>query len=991
MGVVYRAEQVSLKRVVALKMIRSTLLASEQEVQRFLAEAEAAATLSHPNIVPIYEIGELDGQHYFTMRLIEGTTLGEKVSHFREDSRGAAEVMRTVAEAVHSAHQHGIIHRDLKPTNILVDEESEPHVTDFGLAKQVEADSGLTLSGQIMGSPHYMAPEQARGDSRDTTTAADVYGIGAILYELLTGHPPHVADSMMEILRRVVEEEPATPSSINQSIDRDLETITLKCLEKNPEDRYPSAAGVANDLGRWLERKPIIARPASRTERFFKWVRRRPVHAGLAGLATAFVLTLGIGGPLVAIDEIRLREAADEARALAAERETETLRTLYFSECLLTNITFGERNDYSRLRRTIERWHPENAGRDLRGWEWYYLAGLFPKENNVNSLGHNALSLSLDPRSGDRLISTSGNTLLWAEGEAAPKSIGPGSRTAIWIPGRREAWGIFGASKVISRFHVETGELARISELDGTISAIRPSPDGEFVAVGTNLQTIHIFETSTGNELAREDVGSYAFPDWSADSSRLYTVGIGGKGLIIWHRDTSRFETSRTKRRLGLITALATHPKRPLLVSGTHEGKVFITDLTTEETRELPFDHDSSAIHSLRWSPDGTRLGSLGQDEVIRTWSETSGSLQAEIRHGDDMREFQWITHDRIAVVAEDRYFEMDAVPTDAERSVDLGQRYYSHRNTMSYADSGTLYAANGKDLFAIAPGESTAHPAFSSDRWIRRAKASPDGRLAVISHVNGPMTVIDLEQGGKIRFQTEDFHWIDGLDFSPDGSLLATAHHQPGQIRVWSTEGGALLHSLPFQGERNFTGVSFNHDGSLLACQGAGGAITIVDTETGDVIARNQSIGSGFGVGVHWEPSGDRLMSAGRSGWIAVWDFDGTELHPRVLPDREPGLSSLAWSPDGSRIASISTEGVIRLVDSWTGAISLRFGLGEEDSYDTETVELEWSPDGQEIVYTLKNTGTIGKLLAPGWIPNPDAAPHAGSPVYAPQGAGAW
>lgn len=492
MGVVYRAEQISLKRVVALKMIRSTLLASDQEVQRFLAEAEAAATLSHPNIVPIYEIGEIEGQHYFTMRLIEGATLGDKVEELGKNPRRAAELIHTVAEVVHAAHQHGIIHRDLKPSNILVDEEGEPHVTDFGLAKQIEEDSGLTLSGQIMGSPHYMAPEQARGDSRDTTTAADVYGLGAILYELLTGKPPHVADSMMETLRQVVEEEPADPSSLNHAIDRDLKTITLKCLEKNPADRYPSAAGVANDLQRWLEKKPIIARPAGRTERFFKWVRRRPVHAGLAGLAIAFVLTLGIGGPIVALEEIRLRQAADEARELAAEREAETLRTLYFSECLLTYLSFGERNDFSRLRRTVDRWLPENAGRDLRGWEWYYLASLFPEEENPREFPFPLRSVSFDHESGEFLISGQKDGFLWGGADDEPVSTGTGSRQLVWIPGTRKAIGYFGPGKAIFRKDLESHELKKFAQVDGQITSVSPSPDGELVAVGTFDNVLHL-------------------------------------------------------------------------------------------------------------------------------------------------------------------------------------------------------------------------------------------------------------------------------------------------------------------------------------------------------------------------------------------------------------------------------------------------------------------------------------------------------------------
>jgi tRNA A-37 threonylcarbamoyl transferase component Bud32 len=311
MGVVFRARQVGLNRFVAVKMIRAGQLASAAEVQRFRTEAEATANLDHPHIVPIYEIGEHQGQHYFSMKLIEGENLAESIAKGRfrfpastaphrqsalaERQSAIATFMAKVAHAVHHAHQHGVLHRDLKPSNILLDERGEPHLTDFGLAKLVERDRGQTLTDAILGTPSYMSPEQAAGKSKAITTAADIYSLGAILYEMLTGQRLFRGESAQEILQQVLDTEPTRPRLLNSAVSADLETICLKCLEKQPARRYPSAEALAQDLERWLHGKPITARPAGFAVRTWKWMRRHPGSVRLAGLVLLSVL-LGAAG-----------------------------------------------------------------------------------------------------------------------------------------------------------------------------------------------------------------------------------------------------------------------------------------------------------------------------------------------------------------------------------------------------------------------------------------------------------------------------------------------------------------------------------------------------------------------------------------------------------------------------------------------------------------------------------------------------------------------
>jgi tetratricopeptide (TPR) repeat protein len=295
MGVVYKARQVSLQREVALKMVLAGRCGAAADLLRFRSEAEAAAHLDHPNIVPIYEVGEYRGRHFFSMKLIEGGNLKEHLARFAQDQRASARLLATVARAVHYAHQRGILHRDLKPGNILLDAKGRPHITDFGLAKRITRDPGLTDPGAVVGTPSYMAREQALG--QPLTVSADVYGLGAILYELLTGRPPFRGATSFDVLQQVVEREAQRPGAFAPGIDHDLETICMKCLAREPQGRYGSADALADDLDNWLEGRPIRARRAGMGERAVKWARRRPAAAALVAVlgVTAASLATGYG------------------------------------------------------------------------------------------------------------------------------------------------------------------------------------------------------------------------------------------------------------------------------------------------------------------------------------------------------------------------------------------------------------------------------------------------------------------------------------------------------------------------------------------------------------------------------------------------------------------------------------------------------------------------------------------------------------------------
>ncbi|HVW02837.1 MAG TPA: protein kinase, partial [Planctomycetaceae bacterium] len=311
MGVVYKARQTRLNRTVAIKMILSGNLASDEDVRRFQREAQAAANLQHPNIVSVHEVGLHDGHHYFSMDYVDGRSLADLIRENPARPRQAAAWVRETATAIHYAHQQGTLHRDLKPSNILVDRSGRVRITDFGLAMRTTADQALTQTGQIVGTPAYMPPEQAQSKRSLIGPASDVYSLGAILYELLTGRPPFRSDSAVTTIQQVIQSEPVSPRLLNPGVPRDLETICLKCLQKEPHKRYLTAELLAEDLERFLRGEPIVARPIGRIARAWRWCRRNPLPASLASAAIGLLLTIACGATIAYLREAALHERAE--------------------------------------------------------------------------------------------------------------------------------------------------------------------------------------------------------------------------------------------------------------------------------------------------------------------------------------------------------------------------------------------------------------------------------------------------------------------------------------------------------------------------------------------------------------------------------------------------------------------------------------------------------------------------------------------------------
>ena len=565
MGVVYEARELSLQRVVALKMLLPSRLASASQLERFRLEAEAIATLDHPNLLPVYTSGRTAGQPYFTMKRAEGGSLAARLAAGPSLSLvEAVRIVSAVARAVHYAHQRGIHHRDLKPANILLDADGRPYVSDFGLAKFRDSDAGLTLSTEIFGSLAYMAPEQAAGDMQRVTFSADVYSLGVILYELLTGRVPFVADSTPALLRKIAENEPTPLRAIDAKIPADLEVICLKCLQKEPEKRPVSAEFLADELDRWAQGDPILSRRVSATERGIRWVKRRPA---LALTLAALVLTFFAGIGAVAFQAQR---ANDHARQRYLERYAADMQV--GSQALANH-------DLGLARRMVAAQIPTPGEEDLRGVEWQLLAKYVNGEDRRTLTGHSATVTTV----------------------------------AAFPDGRRIVSGAMDGT--IRVWDTESGECtAKVLAHSPVVWSVSVTPDGQVVSAGSD--GFVKFWSASGQPVAPSLRGVNAAVSadggyLAASSSAPFKYQPGMPGLTLWNLKTREkvYETNLLVRRVALSA------DGGLLAAANEEG-IFILDRVSGTVRQIP----AETPWAIDFSPERRRLAAAGSGLGAALW-----------------------------------------------------------------------------------------------------------------------------------------------------------------------------------------------------------------------------------------------------------------------------------------------------------------------------------------------------------------------------------
>ena len=555
MGVVYKARQLTLDRIVALKMVLSGELASSQELDRFRAEAQAAANLDHPGIVPIFEVGEHNGRHYFSMGYVEGDSLADRVKDGPLDPQQSAEIMGKVSTAINYAHQQGVIHRDLKPGNVLLDSRDEPRVTDFGLAKQVESNSDLTNTGQVLGTPAYMPPEQAGGDLDKIDARSDVYSLGATLYCLLTGRPPFQAANPVDTLMQVLGVEPASPRKLNPAVPADLDTISLKCLEKEPDRRYQTAQEVVDELDRYLRKEPILARPIGRAARTWRWCKRRPAVAALIALIVGLVGFLSIAGPAMAVRESNLRATAEQQRVRAEENEEKAEQARSLAD---------------EQRRKAEALAEENHGQLV---QMNVLQGdeLLKYEDPAGALPWYGAALSLE---------------LGDDRREAPHQL---RLASVWrnLPKFTQFW-----------------------RHEGNVTHIALSKDGNRVATSSSDKTVQVTDLTTGESVVPPLKHEYSVwcSDFSPDGTMLATasgsLGVNGE-VRLWDMKTG-----------DPIHGLTKHfPKTVFFVAFTDSGKLLTVDVPISgEGKARIWDPDSfEEIQSCAIAPADYVYHSVGQ------------------------------------------------------------------------------------------------------------------------------------------------------------------------------------------------------------------------------------------------------------------------------------------------------------------------------------------------------------------------------------------